>query len=231
MKLNIGCGDTRKEGFEGIDYVKLPTVDHIWNLNDIPWQINGGKIDDNSVDEIFCSHNLEHLDKPVAVMKEIHRILKPNGKTTIIVPHIQGILAPSGMHKSYFGVIWFYSWVNPMRRIQENEFEYEYCRQQFRGGCKLRMLSRTMYPKREYPWAVSLAFGAVSLILKPLEWIINSHHVMQFAWEKFGFIRPDEIEWVGYKLYPDIPDVSDRIFKGAAGCYVGSCPHWPEVNP
>lgn len=81
-KLNLGSAGYKKEGFINVDWQSMvkPDVEH--NLNIIPYPF-----DDNSFDLVEASHVLEHLDRPFDVMKEIHRILKPQGKLIIRVPH------------------------------------------------------------------------------------------------------------------------------------------------
>lgn len=43
---------------------------------------------DDSVDEIYCSHLLEHLRNPILAVKEVMRVLKPKGHGVFIVPNI-----------------------------------------------------------------------------------------------------------------------------------------------
>lgn len=55
VRLDFGCGQNPKEGFEGVD-LYAPEVKHrvdLWKFP-LPWA-------DNSVDEIHCSHFMEHL--------------------------------------------------------------------------------------------------------------------------------------------------------------------------
>lgn len=44
------------------------------------------KIADNTVDLVITHHALEHTDSPLEILKEIHRILKPNGRVVCVVP-------------------------------------------------------------------------------------------------------------------------------------------------
>lgn len=44
-------------------------------------------IPDNSVDVVISNHALEHVDNPLAVIKEMKRVVRPNGKIVIVVPH------------------------------------------------------------------------------------------------------------------------------------------------
>ena len=46
---------------------------------------------DDSIDIIFCSEVLEHVNEPVAVLKEIRRVLKERGKAVISVPYKEKI--------------------------------------------------------------------------------------------------------------------------------------------
>lgn len=81
-KLNLGSGENRKEGYINIDWNSLANPDVLHNLNVSPHPFT-----DNTFDLIEASHVLEHLDKPFAVMKELHRLLKPGGKLIVKVPH------------------------------------------------------------------------------------------------------------------------------------------------
>lgn len=81
-KLNLGCGVNKKEGYINLDWNESGNPDVVYDLNKTPYPFNG-----NEFDIIEASHIIEHLDKPFDVMKELHRILKPNGKLIIKVPH------------------------------------------------------------------------------------------------------------------------------------------------
>jgi hypothetical protein len=83
VKLDLGCGKNKREGFLGVDQYKLPGVDKVANLTKKwPW-------DDNSVDEVNASHFIEHLTavQRCFFMNELYRVLKPGATATIIVPH------------------------------------------------------------------------------------------------------------------------------------------------
>lgn len=95
LKLDIGCGKNKKEGFHGVDQYAMDGVDTVFNVVERnadktyvkwPWE-------DNSIAEIHSSHFVEHLDhnrhnpERVHFMNEAFRVLKPGGKATIITPH------------------------------------------------------------------------------------------------------------------------------------------------
>jgi len=81
-KLNLGCGEHKKEGFINVDWSNLTHPDVVHDLNVLPYPFT-----DDSFDYIEAFHVLEHLDKPFPVMRELHRILKPGGTLRIKVPH------------------------------------------------------------------------------------------------------------------------------------------------
>lgn len=115
LKLDLGCGPNKREGFIGVDSLpfdgKVDVVmdlrpplippcksnrGHLWDQtvecrfcgllvppkNHWPW-------DDNSVDEVHCSHFLEHLTgaERIHFFNELHRVMKPGAKALIITPH------------------------------------------------------------------------------------------------------------------------------------------------
>lgn len=82
LKLDLGCGGNKREGFIGVDIAKLPSVDIVQDLTKFPWPFK-----DNSVDEAHCSHYVEHTPNLMAFMNEVYRILKPGGQIMIIAPY------------------------------------------------------------------------------------------------------------------------------------------------
>lgn len=81
-KLDIGPGGApiKEEGWDTLDVVGNPTI-----KADLSKPL---PIKDNTYDLIYCSHILEHIPwySTIAVLKELHRILKPNGTLEIWVP-------------------------------------------------------------------------------------------------------------------------------------------------
>lgn len=100
MKLNLGCGENKIESWINVDWNKSISPDILMDVSNLK---EYKQFKDNSIDKIFASHILEHLSNPFEVMKELHRILKPNGKLTILVPHFsRGFTHPE--HKAGFDV-------------------------------------------------------------------------------------------------------------------------------
>ena len=96
MKLDLGVGNKKQEGFTGVDIVKEGTqadIEH--NLLIFPWPFK-----DNSIDEIFCSHFIEHIphgdgfnDPFFNFMNEAWRVLKEEGTATFITPYYTSMRA------------------------------------------------------------------------------------------------------------------------------------------
>ena len=81
LRLNLGCGDYPIKGWTNIDLVQLPGVDVVADVCKLPY-------DDNSVDEIYAGHILEHISirETNSTLKEWHRVLKPQGRITVTCP-------------------------------------------------------------------------------------------------------------------------------------------------
>ena len=80
IKLDAGCGVSVKNGFIGLDIYDYKQ--HIvWDLQD------GVPLPDSSCIEIHCQHCLEHIPDMIGVMCEFWRVLKKDGKLTVLVPH------------------------------------------------------------------------------------------------------------------------------------------------
>lgn len=84
LKLDLGCGGKKKEGFHGVDQYSMEGVDTVLDIGASVWPW-----EDASVDEANCSHFVEHLNaqQRVHFYNELGRVLKPGAKATIVVPH------------------------------------------------------------------------------------------------------------------------------------------------
>lgn len=84
FRLDLGCGKNKKEGFKGVDIRKWDTVDFVIDIANEPWPWADG-----SVDEVHCSHTIEHFTWPQRVhfFNELGRVLKKGAKATLIWPH------------------------------------------------------------------------------------------------------------------------------------------------
>ena len=116
MKVDLACGDNKREGYIGVDIVETSSTDVVHNLNVYPWPF-----EDGSVDEIFCSHYIEHIphdvnnsdnrDGLIQFMDELYRILKPEGKIEIVAPYYKNERAfGDPTHRRYIGDLSFLYW-------------------------------------------------------------------------------------------------------------------------
>jgi predicted SAM-dependent methyltransferase len=90
LKLDLACGASKKEGFLGVDISAECKPDVVLDLLTFPWPWA-----DSSVDEIHCSHYIEHIpmkeapdgrDLLIAFMDECWRVLKPGAIATFHCP-------------------------------------------------------------------------------------------------------------------------------------------------
>ena len=96
--LDVGCGGRKLPGALGMDILKLPGVDVIHSFDVAPWPFEA-----HAFDLVFLNHALEHANDVVALMKEIHRVLKPGGRAAIQVPYLRSTDAYNDpTHKHFF---------------------------------------------------------------------------------------------------------------------------------
>lgn len=106
MKLNIGAGSRRLDGYTGVDAVERPAADIIAPAHAIP-------LDDGCAEEVLAIHLVEHLlpwDLKTA-LKEWHRLLMPGGLLVLEMPDLikccRNILegrVPAGKHPNQLGM-------------------------------------------------------------------------------------------------------------------------------
>jgi predicted SAM-dependent methyltransferase len=83
MKLNIGAGNKRYEGYINCDFDNTHKPEYFFNLGKETWPF-----EDNSVEEVIAHHVLEHLGEEFFhVLNELYRVCKHNSIIDIRVPH------------------------------------------------------------------------------------------------------------------------------------------------
>lgn len=126
VRLDLACGNSKKEGFIGIDISKNTQADLICNLEDFTWSLfpaiedmmivydfldENYQIKNNSIDEIFCSHYIEHVSDLQSFANELYRIMKPKGKITFLAPYYSSIRAMQDpTHKNFISEATFLYW-------------------------------------------------------------------------------------------------------------------------
>jgi len=84
VKLDVGCGGNKQNGFIGLDMRDLPGVDIVHNAEEFPYPLPG-----ESCSIILCSHLIEHI-KPwlmINFMNELWRLLEVNGQLWASMPY------------------------------------------------------------------------------------------------------------------------------------------------
>lgn len=121
MKLNIGCGSLLIEGCENVDCRDLPGVRKV-DLNTRPWPWGEG-----TVDQVIAMDVLEHLYplgkaegqmNIVAVLSEIHRVLKPGGELLARIPSSESRGAfQDPTHVTYWNLNtwWYFAYWSDLR--------------------------------------------------------------------------------------------------------------------
>lgn len=96
--LHVGSGSNVLAGAITVDILDLPGVDTVHDLDSFPWPYQ-----ENTFDLIFAHSVFEHLEDQLAVMEEMHRILKKGGRLVIAVPHFRCVDAfTDATHEHFF---------------------------------------------------------------------------------------------------------------------------------
>ncbi len=82
QKLNLGCGEFKKDGYVNVDFVAGAGPDICHDLNLLPYPFA-----DHQFAVIEADHLLEHLNDPFAVMRELYRIAADGARIVLRVPH------------------------------------------------------------------------------------------------------------------------------------------------
>ena len=83
LRIDIGVGKTKMDGWEGIDAIDFGQK-HVHDIHKgLPW------LEDNSVDEVRSSHFVEHLTgaERIPFFNELYRVMKPKATALIVTPN------------------------------------------------------------------------------------------------------------------------------------------------
>lgn len=154
MKLDLGCGKNKREGFLGVDIRPFEGVDVVFNLAHrisfpaecdpvtgrdlvrVPNQLDGYDYarwpwDDESVEEVHASHFVEHLTpgQRVHFVNELHRVLVPGGKATLITPYWGSVRAFGDLTHQWPPIceMWFYYLSKQWRAEQAPHNDFYTC--------------------------------------------------------------------------------------------------------
>ena len=117
MKLNLGSGNVRLDGFYNIDKSPICQPDLVWDIEETPWPI-----EPDSVEHILAGHSLEHVhqDKFPDVVREMYRVSQDGAEWYIYVPHgLTNMFIKDPTHRMPFALETFnyFSYGAPEREI------------------------------------------------------------------------------------------------------------------
>jgi len=88
VKLNLGCGFDKREGWLNVDGFAECQPDRLLNIEQTPWDLPT-----DGFDHVLMKHVLEHVGAEfklfAAIMRELHRVTAPGGILEIHVPHVR----------------------------------------------------------------------------------------------------------------------------------------------
>jgi SAM-dependent methyltransferase len=120
LRLDLGCGARARSGYFGVDLVERLGSDIVADLNQ-PLNL----LPDNCCEAIYTRHALEHVQNLLPLMREIHRVCKPDARIEIVVPHFSNVYGHSDpTHVRFFGLYSMYYFCSredqPMARTVPN---------------------------------------------------------------------------------------------------------------
>lgn len=110
-KIDIGCGNNKKEGFYGIDHFAFPAVDKVFDFNNPAWPLP-----DSHFEYARISHVIEHVRETQIFLTEIHRICEHGAEVYFETPHFSWIDSWNDpTHLWHFSSGWY-------RRLEKGEY-------------------------------------------------------------------------------------------------------------
>ncbi|MGH7245058.1 MAG: class I SAM-dependent methyltransferase [Phycisphaerales bacterium] len=163
--VELGCGPKKKPGSIGVDAIALPGVDVVADLNK-----GLAFLPDSSVDRIEAVHTFEHLSDIETVIRDVVRVLRPEGECSITVPHFSNPYYYSDYtHKTPWGL---YS----MGYFCKDGWPYRRKVPSFYNDVGVRIISQRIRFTSE--------FVVIKQLKKVTQAIVNSSRLMQELWEE-----------------------------------------------
>jgi SAM-dependent methyltransferase len=116
-KLNFGCGNNIRKGWENVDIQKGKNITKSFDFGKFPYPLKA-----NDYDYIYIDNVLEHLLDPQAVLAELWKISKKDAIIEIIVPHYSNKGAYSDMeHVHYYNEICFINFAERVLKFDKKK--------------------------------------------------------------------------------------------------------------
>ncbi len=198
IRLDLACGNAKKEGFIGADIAEGTQANLITNLECYPWAIKTYRPDgletseeldaklvmlktmcretntlpDNCVSEVHCSHYIEHVTDLISFMNELYRVMAPGATATFYAPYYSSVRC----------------WQDPTHKHAISENTFIYYNRAWREGNKLT----------HYPIRTDFAILSTKFLYNPL-WRMRSDDAKEYA-RQHSINVVDDIEVVLKKL-------------------------------
>ena len=85
MRLHLGCGNTRREGWLNVDRTEVEGVTDL--VVDLDGPALAAALEPDSVDESAGVHLFEHLTRPLDFMAALWQVTKPGGRAMFELPY------------------------------------------------------------------------------------------------------------------------------------------------
>lgn len=109
LRLNLGSGERQIDGFYNLDCTTATRPDILADLNE-PLHL----LPDSCVHAVYARHTLEHVERFLELMSELHRVCRPDATLDITVPHFSNPYGYSDpTHVRYFGLYSFFYLADP----------------------------------------------------------------------------------------------------------------------
>lgn len=94
-KLDLGCGNSKPEGWTGLDIIETSDTDLVHDLRETPLPF-----EDYRFEKVRAQHVLEHLPNEDMddVIREVHRITENGGIFEVTGPHYLSVNTPAADH-------------------------------------------------------------------------------------------------------------------------------------
>ena len=188
-KLNLGCGRFKKEGFINVDVDARTQPEVLHDLNAYPYPFSEAEFG-----HIEADHVLEHLNDPIRTMKELHRILQPEGTLVVRLPHFsRGFTNPD--HKRGFDFTFAY-WFDPKMEVWYCGAPYDLKKMRFRWSSqpylKKKLFSLPTYAASCVAGGLIDFFANLSPLLCSRLWCfwVGGFEEMEFVFIKRGGSSP-----------------------------------------
>lgn len=141
MRVNLGCGSNRRNGWIGVDRVQTPAADIVHDLDQGPWPFETG-----SMEKAYAKDVFEHVNDPILFMTESHRILQEGGELYIRVPHYK--------HRD--------AYTDPTHKRFLTEYSFDY----WVAGTLLHSMHNTAYGNVSFAQkSLDVLGGAINVVL------------------------------------------------------------------